>query len=76
MIAIGHSLGMVVVAEGIEEVTQLDYLRNYQCDIIQGYLFSRPLKEEHMEEYLVNNKVKIKKILYKEQVEDTLVKKI
>jgi hypothetical protein len=46
------------------------------CDIIQGFLFSRPLKEEHMEEYLVKNKEKIKSILSKEQVEDTLTEKI
>lgn len=43
VIAMGHSLNLKIVAEGVETVAQLDFLRTMQCDFIQGYLFSRPL---------------------------------
>jgi diguanylate cyclase (GGDEF)-like protein len=40
IIALGHSLDLKVVAEGVESVTQLEILRRYQCDEYQGFLFS------------------------------------
>jgi len=43
VIAVGHCLGMNVVAEGVETQTQLDYLRWRDCDEVQGYLISEPL---------------------------------
>lgn len=43
VIGLGHSLNLEVVAEGVEEVEQLDYLREKGCDFIQGYLYSKPL---------------------------------
>ncbi len=43
MIHLAHYLGMQVVAEGVETVEQLDFLRQNNCDIVQGYYFSRPL---------------------------------
>lgn len=48
IIALGHSLGMNVIAEGVETIEQLDYLRTMKCDEIQGYLFSRPVPGEEM----------------------------
>ena len=42
-ITLAHALGLAVVAEGVETVAQLDYLRDLGCDLVQGYLFSRPL---------------------------------
>ncbi len=41
-IVLGHSLGMSVVAEGVETKEQLKFLRNAQCEQAQGFLFSRP----------------------------------
>lgn len=43
VIALGHCLGLKVIAEGVEEEHQLDILRNDLCDEYQGYYFSRPL---------------------------------
>lgn len=46
IVAMAHSLGLTVVAEGVETDRQLEVLRSLQCDAIQGYLFSRPLARE------------------------------
>jgi EAL domain-containing protein (putative c-di-GMP-specific phosphodiesterase class I) len=39
-----HTLGLVVVAEGVETAEQLTTLCHCKCDVIQGYLFSRPVQ--------------------------------
>ena len=43
IIALGHNLKMKVIAEGVETRAQLDFLRDYQCDQMQGYYFSAAL---------------------------------
>ena len=47
IITMGHSLGLNVIAEGVETELQLDYLRAQGCDEIQGHWLSRPLAAEH-----------------------------
>lgn len=48
IIAMAHSLGLSLVAEGVETPDQLDYLRHLNCDLIQGYLFSKPLPADEL----------------------------
>ncbi len=51
-VGLAHSLGLPVVAEGVETVAQLEELRQMRCEYVQGYLFSRPVSSEHAEELL------------------------
>jgi len=43
VVRLGQSLGLTVVAEGVETAGQMDFLRELDCDEIQGYLLSKPL---------------------------------
>lgn len=52
ILALGHELGLTVVAEGIETNTDLEILRDLNCDLGQGYLFSRPLPKDVFNDYL------------------------
>ena len=52
IIAMAHTLGKKVVAEGVETVEQLDFLRERGCDIAQGYYLARPIAAAGMSELL------------------------
>ncbi len=56
IVAMGHRMGLKVIAEGVETVEQLGYLRGLQCDEIQGYLFSPPVPAEHLLQMLKSDK--------------------
>jgi diguanylate cyclase (GGDEF)-like protein/PAS domain S-box-containing protein len=43
-IAMAHSLGLIVVAEGVESLEQLSLLKTLECDYIQGFYFSKPIR--------------------------------
>ncbi len=52
MITLAHNLGIAVVAEGIEEEIQITHLKKLECDYVQGFLISKPMKEEDLEVYI------------------------
>ncbi|TPG87398.1 putative bifunctional diguanylate cyclase/phosphodiesterase [Pseudomonas mandelii] len=52
MINLAHNLNLEVVAEGVETPEQLDLLRGFGCDQVQGYLISKPLPLAELVEYL------------------------
>lgn len=52
VIAMGHEIGLEVVAEGVETQEQLSILIEHRCDIAQGHLFSRPVPVGDLEEVL------------------------
>ncbi len=51
-IGLAHDLGLQVIAEGVETQEQLDLLRSWNCHLIQGYYYARPLSAEAMEVHL------------------------
>ncbi|MDH5472368.1 MAG: EAL domain-containing protein [Gammaproteobacteria bacterium] len=52
VIAMSKSMGLEVIAEGVENEIQFDFLKQHGCDYVQGYLISRPLKATDVEEML------------------------
>jgi EAL domain-containing protein (putative c-di-GMP-specific phosphodiesterase class I) len=46
IIAMGKTLGLNVVAEGVETVEQMNFLREHSCDEMQGFYFSKPIMPE------------------------------
>jgi diguanylate cyclase (GGDEF)-like protein/PAS domain S-box-containing protein len=53
VIAMAHSLGLKVVAEGIEYVDQLRFLEERGCDVVQGYYYTCPLASAELIEWLI-----------------------
>lgn len=52
IIALAHSLGIYVVAEGVENMSQMNYLREQKCDCVQGFLLSMPLESDQVDELI------------------------
>jgi EAL domain-containing protein (putative c-di-GMP-specific phosphodiesterase class I) len=46
IVDLGHSLGLTTVAEGVETAAAAELLREYGCDVAQGYVFCRPVAPE------------------------------
>jgi len=49
IIAMGQSLGMKIIAEGVETAEQLQFLQAHSCDMVQGYYFSKPVDSREIE---------------------------
>ncbi|MEH7179373.1 DUF4084 domain-containing protein [Neobacillus vireti] len=57
IIRLAHSLELTVVAEGIETIEQWHYLKELQCDVVQGDLYSKPLTVTQLSAIVENNKI-------------------
>ena len=56
IIDLGHALDVTVIAEGVETKEQLQYLSALECDVVQGFLFSKALSVKAFEELLVEQR--------------------
>ncbi|MES3020653.1 MAG: EAL domain-containing protein [Pseudomonadota bacterium] len=52
VIALGHSMGLEVIAEGVEDAEQARFLRALDCDAMQGYVISKPLPADQATQFL------------------------
>jgi EAL domain-containing protein (putative c-di-GMP-specific phosphodiesterase class I) len=52
IISMAHSLRLSVVAEGVEDANQLSFLQERDCEMVQGFLFSKPVPHEQAVELL------------------------
>ncbi len=55
IIALGRTLGLPVTAEGIETENEAAFVRRLRCDQVQGYLFSRPLPETEVANFIMKD---------------------
>ncbi len=62
-IAMAHGLNLTVVAEGVETQEQLSFLTQHKCDLVQGYLFSKPVDPEAFTSLLEQQRGKMKEKL-------------
>tara|TARA_R110000851_G_scaffold307407_1_gene465896 strand:+ start:11482 stop:15882 length:4401 start_codon:yes stop_codon:yes gene_type:complete len=58
IITIAHNMGLTVVGEGVEQTSQLNILKALNCEEIQGYIYSKPIKEADFELMLTADKLK------------------
>jgi len=56
IISLAHNMGLNVVAEGVESEGQVNLLEDLDCEVIQGYYFSRPLSEADFTSFLMQQK--------------------
>jgi diguanylate cyclase (GGDEF)-like protein len=59
--SMGHSLGLRVIAEGVERKKQMDILNTLRCDEAQGFFISKPLAKKNLITYVMKNRGKQKK---------------
>jgi len=59
IISMAHSLGMEVVAEGVETLEHVNVLKNMDCNLLQGYYFSKAIPNDEFIKYLTNYKANV-----------------
>ncbi|MCZ8532988.1 EAL and GGDEF domain-containing protein [Psychrobacillus psychrodurans] len=55
IIRIGHSLGIEVVAEGVETIEVVEFLKNHNCHTIQGYYYSKPIEAHEVPSFVLKS---------------------
>jgi len=70
IIKMAHSMGFITVAEGAETKEEFKILKHLGCDLIQGYIFSKPLPSTEFEKYLRHNVCTIEPIITKFSLAD------
>jgi EAL domain-containing protein (putative c-di-GMP-specific phosphodiesterase class I) len=55
LVELGRTLGLITLAEGIEDDVRLDWLRYEHCDVGQGFIFSRPVEADEIEVLLAQS---------------------
>ncbi|NHQ87384.1 EAL domain-containing protein [Iodobacter sp. HSC-16F04] len=73
IISMAHSLRLNVVAEGVETESQLNFLHRQNCDLIQGYYYSKPLPADEFDAFIANVKKQPFKNKIREQNSRTLL---
>lgn len=63
IIAVAHKLNLKVVAEGVEDIDQRDFLNINRCDYAQGYLFSRPLDYADLRKFFLEDQQSYKEAM-------------
>jgi diguanylate cyclase (GGDEF)-like protein/PAS domain S-box-containing protein len=56
IIGLAHNMQMVVIAEGVENSYQIEWLRNKGCDQAQGFLYAKPMPAEQLESYFIDGR--------------------
>lgn len=59
IISMAHNLNLKVVAEGVETQLHYDFVKQYGCDVVQGYLFSKPVPSSLLLEKIVKREVMV-----------------
>ena len=59
IISMAKSLKLQVIAEGVENQKQVDFLKKHKCDLMQGYYFSRPIPADEFERFLIKQSEKL-----------------
>ncbi len=55
IIMLGHNIGITIVAEGVEDIRQIEILRELSCDFVQGYYISKPVPYDEIILFIENN---------------------
>jgi EAL domain-containing protein (putative c-di-GMP-specific phosphodiesterase class I) len=62
ILALGKSLGLTVIAEGVETEVQWNYLIEYGCSVFQGYLFGKAMSRAEFESHLLKQRISRSKV--------------
>jgi EAL domain-containing protein (putative c-di-GMP-specific phosphodiesterase class I) len=52
ILSLGHTLDFEVVAEGVESAHKLAFLKKHGCDVVQGYIYARPMNARNAQSYI------------------------